>query len=172
MTFWIAAKDEIDPYFAIFLFNNVMHGKEIDEAWISLLFSFSLLAALADAVVASLAGGAIYVDTKLQNGFTNRSGIIPNRGGSRNLDSTASSRWLPWEPIEDYIERDMCLATHYHDVFPHRWKWLYEGNPVGHTGRLLREDCTEVEWETHRIVPSPGPKLSSSRACAGIGSRP
>ena len=145
MTFRIAAKDEIDPYFAIFLFNNVLHSIEIDEAWISLLFSLSLLAVCADGVVASLAGRAIYVDTKLQNGFTNRSGIIPHRGGSRNLDSTAPSRWLPWESIEDYIERDMCLATHCDDVFPHQWKWLYEGNPVGHTGRLLREVCTEVE---------------------------
>jgi len=171
MTFRIAAKDELDPYSAIFLFNDVLRSTEVDEAWSSLSLSLSLPAVCTDGLEASLAGRANYVDAKLQRGFTIRIGIIPHRGGRRNLDPTAPSRWLPWKFVEDYIKSDVCLATQCDNVFLHRLSWLYEDNPLGHTATLLREYCMEVEWETHGTFPSSWPRLSSSGAGAGVGSR-
>jgi len=171
MTFRIAAKDELDPYSAIFLFNDVLRSTEIDETWSSLSLSLSLPAVCTDGFEAPLAGRAIYVDAKLQRGFTNRIGKVLHRGGCRNLDSTASSRWLPWKFVEDYIQRDVCLATQCDDVFLRLWSWLYEGNPVGHTAMLLREDWMEVEWGTHGTFTSSWPRSSSSGAGTGVGSR-
>jgi len=171
MTFRIAAKDELDPYSAIFLFNDVLRSTEIDKAWSSLSLSLSLPAVCTDSFEAPLVGRAIYVDAKLQRGFTNRIGIIPHRGGCRNLDSTAPSRWLPWKSVEDDIKSDVCLATQCDNVFPHQWSWLYEVNPPGDAATLLREGCMELEWETHGKFPSSGPRLSSSGAGAGVGSR-
>ena len=120
MTFRIAAKDELDPYSAIFLFNDIMWSTEIDEAWSSLFISLSPPAVCTDGFEASLAGCAIYVDAKLQRGFTNLIGIILHRGGCRNLDSTAPSRWLPWKSVENNIKGDACLATRCDDVFLHQ----------------------------------------------------
>jgi len=172
MTFRIAANDELDPYFATNWFNDVLRSTEIDEAWSSLSLSLSLLAGCTDGFEASLASRAIYADAKVQMGFTNRIGkFIHDRGGCRNLDSTAPPRWLPWKFFEDYIKSDVCLATQCDNVFLRQWSWLYEGNPVGHTAKLLREDCMKVEWETHGTFPSSWPRLSSSGARAGVGSR-
>ena len=171
MTFRIAAKDELDPYFAIFLFNDVLRSTEIDEPWSSPSLSLSLRAVCTDGFEALLAGRAKYVDAKLQKGFNNCSGRISHRGGCRNLDSTVPSRWLPWKFVEDYIKRDVCLATQCDNVSLQRLSWLYEDNPLGHTATLLREYCMEVEWETHGTFPSSWSTLSSSGAGAGVGSR-
>ncbi len=140
MTFRIAAEDELDPCFAIFLFNELIRSKEVDEAWSSLFLSLSLLAACTDSFVASIADRTSYVDAKLQRGSTARRSKIPHRGSCRNLDSTVSSRWLPWKLFEEYIESDMGLATQCDDL---HWRWLHEGKPVGHPGTLLREGLYE-----------------------------
>jgi len=140
IAFRVAAKGELDPYFSIFLFNDVMHSTEIDEAWSCVLVSLSLLAACTNGFVASLARSPRYVDAKLQKGFASRIGEISHRGCCRNLDSTVSSRWLLWKSFEEYIENDMGLATQCDDL---HWRWLHEGKPVGHTGTLLREGLYE-----------------------------
>jgi len=171
MTFRIAAKDELDPYSAIFLFNDVLRSTEIDEAWSSLPLSLSPHTVCTDGFEASLAGRANYVDAKLQRGFTIRIGIIPHRGGRRNLDSTVPTRWLAWKSVEENIKSDVYIATQCDNVFLHHCSWLYEGNPLGHTATPLREDCMEVEWETHGTFPLSWPTLSSSGAGAGVGSR-
>ena len=139
MAFWVAAKLELDSYFSIFLFNDVMHSTEIDEAWSGVLVSPSLLAACTNGFVASLARRPRYVDAKLQKGSSSCIGKVPHRGCYRNLDSAAPSRWLHWKSLEDNVENDMRVATHCDDVFTCRWRWPHEGDPVGHTGTLLRE---------------------------------
>jgi hypothetical protein len=139
MTFRVAAKNELDPYFAIFLFNDVTSGNEIDQAWSSLLLSLSLLAACTDGLVALLAGRARCVYAKPQKGFTSRLAKIPHRGGCGNLDSTVPSGWLRWKLFEDYVESDTCIATQCDDISLSRQRWFYEGKPVGPTGRLLRD---------------------------------
>ena len=51
-------------------------------------------------------------------------------------------------------------------------KWPHEGKPVGHTGTLLRDrDHKEVEQGAYRTFPSSWPRLNSSGAGAGTGSR-
>ena len=138
MAFRVAAKGELDPYFSIFLFNDVTCRIEIDEGRSCVLVSLSLLAACTNGFVASLARRPRYVDAKLQEGFASSIGNIPHRGCCRNLDSPAPSRRLPWKSLEDNVESDMRVATHCDDVFARRWRWLHEGNPVRHTGTLLR----------------------------------
>ena len=150
MAFRIAAEDELDPCSAIFLFNELVRSKEVDEAWSSLLLSLSLLAACTDSLVASIAGRTRYVDAKFQRESTARLGKIPHRGGFRNLDSTVSSRWLTWKSFEEYIENDMGVATQC-DVF--HWRWLHEGKPVGHTRALLREGLYESRAGNAPQVP-------------------
>ena len=153
MAFRIAAKNELGPYFAIFWFDDVLRSNEIDQAWSSPFLSLSLLAACTNGFVASIAGRAIYVDAKLQKGFTSRLGIIPHRGGSGDLDSIAPSVWLPWKSLEDYVECDMCVATQRDDVSARLQRWLYEGNPVGHTGTLLREGLYGSRVGNARHIP-------------------
>ena len=154
MAFRIAAEHELDPCFAIFLFNELVRSKEVDEAWSSLLLSLSLLAARTDSFVASIADHTSYVDAKLQRESTARLGKIPHRGGCRNLDSTVSSRWLPWKSFEEYIESDMGIATQCDDL---HWKWLHEREPVGHTGTLLREGlCVKSSRERTASSLRPG----------------
>ena len=150
MAFRIAAKDELDPCFSIFLFNELIWSKEVDEAWSSLLLSLSLLAVCTDSVVASIAGRTSYVDTKLQRGSTARLGKVPHRGSRRNFNSTVSSKWLPWKSFEEYVESDMGLATQCDDL---HWRWLHERKPVGHTGTLLREGLYESRaWNAPQVL--------------------
>jgi len=111
MAFRVAAKGELNPYFSIFLFNDVTYSIEIDEAWSCVLVSLSLLAACTNGFVASLARRPRYVDAKLQKGFASRIGNIPHRCGCRNLDSIAPSRWLPWKSLEVNVESDVRIAV-------------------------------------------------------------
>ena len=153
MAFRIAAKNEIGPYFAIFWFEDVLQGIEIDQAWSSLFLSLSLLTACADCFVASVARRAIHMDAKLQKGSTSRLGIILHRGGSGDLNSIVPSVWLPWKSLEGYVESDVCLATQRDDVSARLRRWFYEGNPVGHTGTLLREGLYGSRVGNARHIP-------------------
>jgi hypothetical protein len=88
----VAAKHELNAYFAIDWFNDVALGMEIDQARSSLLLSFSTLAACTHSFITLLGGPTVYTDTKLQKILPSRLGIIPHRGSWKNLDPTAPYR--------------------------------------------------------------------------------
>jgi hypothetical protein len=66
MTLWIAAKTELDAYYAVLRFNDFALGMEIDQARSSPPLSLSLLAACAYGFVALLGARAVQVNAKVQ----------------------------------------------------------------------------------------------------------
>ena len=87
MASWVAAKHELDAYFSIFWFNHVVLGYKINQAWSSPPLSFPLLAAFTRDLIASVGGSTVEVDTRFQESFAGRIGIILHGSSRRDLDS-------------------------------------------------------------------------------------
>ena len=99
MTFWVAAKLELDAYFSILWFNHVVLRFKINQARSSPPLSFPLLAAFTRDLIASVGGSTAEVDTKFQESFVGCIGIILHRSSRRNLDSIPPFGWFPWKVV-------------------------------------------------------------------------
>ena len=89
MTFRVAAEPELDPYFSVLLFNNIVLSFIIDQAWGSPPFAHSILTVVTNKLIEFLGRSAVKANTKLKTGFTCRIGNILHGGSRRNFDSVA-----------------------------------------------------------------------------------
>ena len=78
MIFWITAKEKLNPYFTIFWLNHIALSLEINQARPSPR-PLSLLTIWAYRLVTLPGVRAIYVDAKLQKGFSSRIGTTEKR---------------------------------------------------------------------------------------------
>jgi hypothetical protein len=92
MTFRIATKTEIDPYFPTLWLDYITLCIEVNQARGSLLPSLSLLAVGANIFVQPFSRCPIYMGAKHQKVFTRRIRIIFHGASGRNLDTTAYCR--------------------------------------------------------------------------------
>ena len=99
MTFWVAAKHELDAYFSILWFNHVVLGFKINQARSSPPLSFSLLADFTRDLIALVGGSAVEVDTKFQESFAGRISIILHRSSRRDLDAIPPFGWFIWKVV-------------------------------------------------------------------------
>ena len=139
MTFWVAAKHELDAYFSILWFNHVVLGFKINQAQSSPPLSFPLLAAFTCNLIALVGGSTVEVDTKFQEGFAGRIGIILHGSSRRDLDAIPPFGWFPWKVVEYYLESEVAVTPECNDTLPRWWKRLYQRDPGGRTRSLLSE---------------------------------
>ena len=137
MTFRVAAKREVDTYFSILWFNHVVLGLKINQARGSPPLSFPLLAAFTRDLIASVGGSTVEVDTKFQESFAGRIGIILHGSSRRDLDAIPPFGWFPWKVVEYYLESEVAVTPECNDTLPRWWKRLYQRDPGGRTRSLL-----------------------------------
>ena len=118
MTFWVAAKLELDAYFSILRFNHVVLSHKINQARSSPPLSFPLLAYFTHIFVALVGCSAVEADTKFQESFLGRIGTILHRSSRRDLDSIPPFGWFPWKVVGYYLKGEVVVASEYNDALP------------------------------------------------------
>ena len=137
MTFWVAAKDELDAYFSIFWFNHVVLGLEINQARNPPSLSFPLLAAFTRDLIALVGGSTVEVDTKFQESFAGCISTILHGSSRRDLDAIPPFGWFPWKVVEYYLESEVAVTSECNDTLHRWWKRLYQRDPGGRTRFII-----------------------------------
>ncbi len=139
MVLRIAAKNKLNTYIPVLWLNHVTVGLEIDQVRSSPQLSLSLLAACTYKLIGLVGRSTVEADAKFEKGLTGRIGKMPHGTSCRNLDPIASCGWSLGKVLQYNIECEVVVTTESDDLLPVLWKRLYERDPLGNTGTLLRE---------------------------------